>query len=134
MILLSFIFRSQKMVSFHLKCDMQCIFLLLLSFVLNDNAKESASYGSVLRTIKHAFHPVTWSNSCCISKHTKMLFRWWIFTLHLLIIYIEVKGVLDTIDTLQVIVRDFVCNFLLHFKVCLIFAVWPSNWMECMFY
>ena len=38
-------------------------------------------------------------------------------------IYIEVKGVLDTIDTLQVIVRDFVCNFLLHFKVCLIFPV-----------
>ena len=46
-----------------------------------------------------------------------------IHTLHLLIIYIEVKGVLDTIDTLQVIVRDFVCNFLLHFKVCLIFPV-----------
>ena len=46
-----------------------------------------------------------------------------IYTLHLLIIYIEVKGVFDTIDTLQVIVRDIVCNFLLHFKVCLIFPV-----------
>jgi hypothetical protein len=46
-----------------------------------------------------------------------------IHTLHLSIIYIEVKGVLDTIDTLQVIVRDFVCNFLLHFKVCLVFPV-----------
>ena len=30
---------------------------------------------------------------------------------------------LDTIDTLQVIVRDFVCNFLLYFKVCLIFPI-----------
>jgi len=46
-----------------------------------------------------------------------------IHTLHLLIIYIEVKGVLDTIDTLQVIVRDFVCKFVLYFKVCLIFPI-----------